>query len=156
MTWFPHVTVAAIVERQRKFLLVEERVDGKLVLNQPAGHLESNESIVQAVRRETLEETGWHFDPSALVGIYLWKHSSKPVTYLRFAFTGEVRDFERDRTLDAEIEQVVWMTSKRIKNECHRLRSPQVLAGIDDYVAGKRYPLACLRDLLDSVGISSG
>lgn len=147
--WGPHVTVAAIVERQGRFLLVEERVDGALVLNQPAGHLEENESLLQAVRRETLEETGWQFEPSALVGVYLWKHPQKEATYLRFAFTGDVTDWEERDLPDIEIERVRWMNSQQIRGQHLRLRSPQVLKCIDDYLSGQRFPLRCLHDLSD-------
>jgi len=147
--WCPHVTVAAIIERQGKFLLVEERVDNKLVLNQPAGHLEENESLLQAVTRETLEETGWEFEPNALIGVYLWRHPEKGVTYLRFGFTGELRACNGKP--DSEIERVAWLTEKQIRGELHRLRSPQVLIGIDDYRKGKRYPVSCLHDLSDHI-----
>ena len=144
--WLPHVTVGAIVEREGQFLLVEELVDGKLVLNQPAGHLEPDETLLEAVQRETLEETAWHFEPQALVGVYRWTHPTNGVTYLRFAFNGEVTRKIGDQPRGANIRQVTWMSEAEIRLNKDRLRSPQVLAGIEDYLAGQQFPLDCLRD----------
>lgn len=145
--WFPRVTVAAIIERQKRFLLVEERIDGRSVLNQPAGHWERGESLIQAVQRETLEETAWRFNPEALVGIYRWIHPIRRLTYLRFAFSGSVFDHDPNSPLDSDIEQTRWMTEPEIRGSQVVLRSPQVLAVIEDYQAGRRYPLDCIRDL---------
>jgi len=149
MVWKPNVTVAAIAERDGAFLLVEERSRGRLVLNQPAGHLEPGESLLDAVRRETLEETAWHFEPTALVGIYRWPHPSKATTYLRFAFCGRLGDHEQERTLDDGIEGTVWMSPDEILAESARHRSPQVMACVRDFLAGRRFPLECLRDYDD-------
>ena len=146
MIWKPNVTVAAIIEQRGKFLLVEERVDGDIVLNQPAGHLEEGESLIQAVIRETLEETAWHFIPEALIGIYRWQSPRNKITYLRFAFTGKPGQHDVARALDTGIIRAVWMSQDEIKAARAQHRSPQVERGIDDYLAGQRYPLACLSD----------
>ncbi len=148
--WSPHVTVAAVAEREGRFLLVEERTDGWLVLNQPAGHWERGEALIDAVHRETWEETAWRFTPEALVGIYRWIHPQSSTTYLRFAFCGTVSDHDPNTPLDKDIQRTVWMSASQIRGAYHRLRSPQVLAVIDDYLDGKRYPLHCIRDLSNS------
>lgn len=147
MIWTPHVTVAAVVERDGRFLFVEEESDEGLVLNQPAGHLEDNESIHHAVIRETLEETGWHFRPEALVGIYHWKLQENGITFIRFAFTGELAHFDAERELDTGIVRTVWMSIEEIAAEKYRHRSPQVMRGVEDYMAGIRAPLALVSHL---------
>ena len=147
MIWKPNVVVAAIVERDGKFLLVEEKAEGKLVLNQPAGHLDEGESLMQAVVRETLEETAWHFTPEALLGIYRWPHPVKGITYLRFAFTGRVTRQETNRALDHDIVRALWLSPEEIRAERARHRSPQVERCLNDYLAGRRYPLDLLKDL---------
>ena len=150
MIWKPNVVVAAIVERDGKFLLVEEQADGRLVLNQPAGHLDEGESLMDAVVRETLEETAWHFVPESLLGIYRWPHPSKGATYLRFAFIGRVTRHEPERGLDRDIVRTLWLTPEEIRSERARHRSPQVERCLNDYLAGSRYPLELLRDLCDT------
>ena len=147
MIWKPNVVVAAVIEDAGRFLLVEERADGALVLNQPAGHLDEGESLVDAVVRETLEETAWHFAPEALIGVYRWPHPTKRLTYLRFAFTGRLLRHESDRPLDRGIVRTVWLSPAEIGREHARHRSPQVQRCVDDYLAGRRYPLDLLRDL---------
>ncbi len=149
MIWKPNVVVAAIVEREGKFLLVEEKADGKLVLNQPAGHLDEGESLIQAVVRETLEETAWHFAPEFLLGVYRWPHPTKDVTYLRFAFTGRVTQHEDSRALDHDIVRALWLTPQEILAERARHRSPQVERCLNDYLAGQRYPLELLAEYKD-------
>ncbi|MDR0777520.1 MAG: NUDIX hydrolase [Azonexus sp.] len=144
MIWKPNVTVAAVIERDGKFLLVEEEIEGRLLLNQPAGHLEEGEALVDAVVRETLEESAWHFQPTHLVGIYHWKHPDKDVTFLRFAFAGELLGFEAGRPLDAGIVAARWLTLAEVRASRERHRSPLVLRGIEDLIAGKRYPLDLL------------
>ncbi|MDR1996420.1 NUDIX hydrolase [Azonexus sp.] len=144
MIWKPNVTVAAVIERDGKFLLVEEGIEGGLLLNQPAGHLEAGEALVDAVVRETLEESAWRFQPTHLVGIYHWKHPDKDVTFLRFAFTGELLSFEAGRPLDAGIVAARWLTLAEVRASRERHRSPLVLRGIEDLIAGKRYPLDLL------------
>jgi 8-oxo-dGTP pyrophosphatase MutT (NUDIX family) len=147
MIWKPNVVVAAIVERDGKFLLVEEMAEGRLVLNQPAGHLDEGESLMDAAVRETLEETAWHFVPEALLGVYRWPHPTKGVTYLRFAFIGHVTRHESERSLDREIVRTLWLTPEEIRAERSRHRSPQVERCLNDYLAGQRYPLELLTEL---------
>lgn len=147
MIWKPNVTVAAIIERDGHFLLVEEKADGALVLNQPAGHLDEGESLLDAVVRETLEETAWHIVPEALLGVYRWPHPDKGITYLRFAFIGRALRPEPNSTLDDGIVRALWLTPEAIGRERHRHRSPQVQRCIDDYLAGQRYSLALIKDL---------
>ena len=150
MIWKPNVVVAAIVEREGKFLLVEEEAEGRLVLNQPAGHLDEGESLIHAVIRETLEETAWDFQPEALLGVYRWPHPSKHITYLRFAFIGHVTRHDPERTLDHGIARALWLTPEEIRAERARLRSPQVERCLDDYLAGQRYSLDLLKDVIKS------
>lgn len=147
MIWKPNVVVAAIIERDGKFLLVEEKADGQLVLNQPAGHLDEGESLLDAVARETLEETAWHFTPEALLGVYRWQHPVKNTTYLRFAFTGHVTRHEEGRALDHDIVRTLWLSPEEIRAEHARHRSPQVDRCLNDYLAGQRYSLELLKDL---------
>jgi len=154
MIWKPNVVVAAIVEREGKFLLVEEEADDKLVLNQPAGHLDEGESLLDAVVRETLEETAWQLTPEALLGVYRWPHPTKDITYIRFAFIGRVTRHEPERVLDEGIVRALWLTPQEIRAERARHRSPQVERCLDDYLAGQRYPLELLKDLEDA-GVSS-
>jgi 8-oxo-dGTP pyrophosphatase MutT (NUDIX family) len=144
MIWKPNVTVAAVVQRDGKFLLVEEETESGLAFNQPAGHLEAGEALVAAVVREALEETAYHFKPTHLIGIYHWQHPNKEVTYLRFAFGGELRGFEADRRLDAGIVAARWLTLDEVKATQARHRSPLVLRCIEDLIAGKSYPLDLL------------
>jgi len=144
MIWKPHVTVAAVVQRDGKFLLVEEETESGLAFNQPAGHLEEGESLVDAVVRETLEETAYHFKPTHLVGIYNWQHPTKGITYLRFAFGGELRGYEAGRQLDEGIVGARWLTLDEAKATRARHRSPLILRCIEDALAGKAYPLDLL------------
>jgi 8-oxo-dGTP pyrophosphatase MutT (NUDIX family) len=147
MIWTPHVTVAAVIEQDGHFLLVQERESGRAVLNQPAGHLEDGESLVTAVIRETLEETGWHFQPEAVIGMYRWRHPLKGTTYLRATFTGSGLSHDPDRTLDEGIEDTLWLSIGEIRRQSGMLRSPLVLKSIEDYLAGARYPLSVLADI---------
>jgi len=147
MIWTPHVTVAAVIEQHGRFLLVQERESGRAVLNQPAGHLEDGESLVTAVIRETLEETGWHFQPEAVIGIYRWRHPVKHITYLRVTFAGQGLRDDIDRTLDEAIEDTLWLSTGEIRRQSEMLRSPLVLKSIEDYLAGVRYPLSVLADI---------
>lgn len=147
MIWKPHVTVAAIVERQGRFLIVKEECDGKVVYNQPAGHLNEGESLIEAVTRETLEETARHFRPTAITGMYRWTHLETGITYLRVGFTGTDSGHEPARPLDSGILHVSWLSRAELCARQKRLRSPMVLRCIDDYLAGKRYPLSLLTEL---------
>ncbi len=146
MIWKPNVVVAAMVEHDGKFLLVEEEADGEAVLNQPAGHLDEGESLLDAVIRETLEETAWHIQPTALLGVYRWVHPARAVTYLRFAFIARALHEETGRALDHGCLRALWLTPAEIRAERARLRSSQVERCLDDYLAGIRYPLDLLRE----------
>ena len=141
MIWKPNVTVASVIEREGKFLLVEEETAQGLRFNQPAGHWEPNETLEQGASREALEETAYHFTPQHLVGIYRWHSDNANVTYLRFAYTGEVTGHEPERKLDEGIVRAVWMTIDEVRATQERHRSPLILRCIEDYLAGKRYPL---------------
>lgn len=147
MVWKPDVTVAAVVEREGRFLLIEEHVSNRLVFNQPAGHLELNESFVDAVIREALEETAWTFVPEAVSGIYLWQHPERNMSFLRVAFTGQVTEHHSERRLDRGIRRSLWLTRDEVVQRSARLRSPMVLQCIDDYLAGNRYPLSMLTQI---------
>jgi 8-oxo-dGTP pyrophosphatase MutT (NUDIX family) len=138
--WKPSVTVAAVIERGGRFLLIQERISGALVLNQPAGHLDPGESLAAACRREAMEETAHHFEPTALVGIYRWRDPRKDFTFLRFAFRGKVGAAE-NRPLDKEIVGVHWLTPDEIRARSAEHRSPLVQQCVDDYLAGRSYPL---------------
>ena len=144
MVWKPHVTVAAVIERDGKFLLVEEETDSGIRYNQPAGHLECREALTDAVVREVLEETGCTFVPQYLIGVYNWRNEAKDLTYLRFAFGGEVVAHDAQRQLDAGIIAAHWLSLDEIRALQPRHRSPLVMRGIDDWLAGKRYPLDLL------------
>ena len=141
--WRPSVTVAAVIERDGRFLLVEERSDGRLVLNQPAGHLDPGESLAAACAREVMEETAHRFEPAALVGIYRWHYAAQDVTFLRFCFCGTVLGEEK-RPLDKEIVRLHWLTAAEIRERAARHRSPLVQQCVDDYLAGRRFPLEVL------------
>ena len=141
MVWKPHVTVAAVLERDGKFLLVEEETDDGIRYNQPAGHLECRESLTDAAIREALEETGYSFEPQFLVGIYNWRNEAKDITYLRFAFGGTITGHDAQRKLDDGILAAHWLTLDEIRALESRHRSPMILRCIEDWHAGKRYPL---------------
>jgi 8-oxo-dGTP pyrophosphatase MutT (NUDIX family) len=141
MIWKPNVTVAAVVERDGRFLLVEEETGDGIRFNQPAGHLDEGESLLQAVARETLEETAYHFVPRFLVGVYQWRRPAGDVTYLRFAFGGEVTGHEAERALDEGIVRAWWFTGEELAARSERHRSPLVVRCVEDYLAGRRYPL---------------
>ncbi len=143
----PDVTVAAIVVRDGSFLVVEERIGGRNVFNQPAGHVERGETLLQAVVRETLEETAWSLEPTALLDAYLWQPPAARRPTLRFAFVGEVRGHDPHRALDHPIVAAHWMTRAQLAAATPRLRSPLVLRCIDDYLAGRRQPLGTAADL---------
>ena len=145
--WKPNTTVAAIIELDKKFLLVEEQTERGNRYNQPAGHLEDGESLIQAVIRETMEESAYEFTPKALLGIYHWKHQHNDTTYLRFAFIGSVGMHYPLQELDDGIVQAVWMDIDEMRDKASLMRSPQVLTCVEDYLAGKRYPLAVLTHL---------
>jgi len=144
MVWKPDVTVAAVVERDGRFLLVEEETSEGIRFNQPAGHLEPDESIVAAVQREMLEETAYDFTPEHLIGIYRWSKADRDPTFLRFAFAGRLGVHHRDRPLDTGIIRTVWLTREEILASAGRHRSPLVVRCIEDYLASRRYPIDAL------------
>lgn len=142
--WKPNVTVAAVIERDGRFLLVEEETESGLRLNNPAGHLDCGESPVQACIRETLEETAHAFQPTALVGVYLSRQrrpDGQDTTYLRFAFCGSLGAHDPARALDAGIVRTLWLTADEIRACPERHRSPLVLQCLNDYLEGHRHPL---------------
>jgi len=150
--WAPHVTVAVVVERDGKLLLVEERIGGQLVLNQPAGHLEPNESLLNAAVRETLEETGWTVELTALIGMYQWQvpASTEPREdrqYLRIAFAAKPVAHDSARPLDTGIVQALWLSPPELLSEQHRHRSPLVWQIVADYLGGQRAPLSLVQSL---------
>jgi 8-oxo-dGTP pyrophosphatase MutT (NUDIX family) len=137
----PDVTVAAITETDGRFLVVEERINRRLLFNQPAGHVERGETLLAAVVREAREETAWRFEPQALLGVYLWHNPTRHREVLRFAFTGRVRDHDPTLRLDRCIVATHWLTREELERRQPRLRSPLVLRCVHDYLAGRRRPL---------------
>jgi 8-oxo-dGTP pyrophosphatase MutT (NUDIX family) len=137
----PSVTVAAVIEQAGRFLMVEEDYDGKRVLNQPAGHLDPGESLVHACTREVMEETAHRFTPTSLVGIYRWYYAPRDVTFIRFTFAGELDGMEEGRALDKEIVAAHWYSRDELVQKAGMHRTPLVMTCIDDYLAGKRFPL---------------
>ncbi len=146
MSFRPDVTVAALIEQDGRFLVVQERAARRVVFNQPAGHLEDGESLLQAVVRETLEETGHAFVPEALTGVYLWR-SPADRTFLRVAFSGQVLERVNGARLDRAIIRTVWLTRAELERRREELRSPLVLRCVDDYLRGVRFPLTLLNHL---------
>lgn len=151
MSLRPDLTVAAIAERNGQFLLVEERISQRLVFNQPAGHVERGEQLIDAVIRETLEETAWNFLPEHLVGVYFWDQPETQRTFLRFTFAGKVTTHDPHRRLDRGIERALWLSHEQIRAQTSRLRTPMVLRCVEDYLAGRRYPLGLVREFLSSL-----
>lgn len=153
--WKPNVTVAAVIEREGRFLLVEEQTADGLRLNNPAGHLDPGESLEQACIRETLEETTFGFQPDALIGVYLtgpaprMSDGNAPrgagITYLRFAFRGVLGVSDPERQLDHGIVRTVWMSAQEIRASQARHRSPVLLQCVEDYLAGRSFPLELVR-----------
>ncbi len=145
--WKPNATVAAVIERDGRFLMVEEETAAGLRLNQPAGHLEAGESLIAAVRRETLEETAHDFEPSCIVGVYRWTRPQGDVTYLRFTFGGIEAHERAGLRLDAGIVRTLWLTADELRACPQRHRGPLVMQSVDDWIAGRRFGLDLLRDL---------
>jgi 8-oxo-dGTP pyrophosphatase MutT (NUDIX family) len=145
----PRVTVAALVEHEGRFLFVEERDDqGRLVINQPAGHVEAGESLLEALLRETFEETGWRVEPEFLVGAYLWGRADLSISYLRIAIAARPERQDASAALDAGIERPVWLSRDELLARRAEHRSALVLRCVDDYLAGESYPLTVLKSLL--------
>lgn len=143
-SWRPNVTVAMIIEREGRFLVVEEETEAGLRINQPAGHLELGESLLEAAVRETREETAHLFEPQALVGIYQWRLPGSEVSYVRFTFAGEVGEALAGAELDTGIVRALWLSEAELRNCADRHRSPLILRSLDDWLAGRRYPLDML------------
>lgn len=143
--WKPNVTVAALIERDGRFLLVEEETDDGIRFNQPAGHLDAGESLVMACTREALEETAWQFTPTALVGVYQWPRPQRDITYLRFAFAGVLGKHDPLSPLDKGILRAVWLTAEEIEATQARHRSPLIWQCVQDYLTGRRFPLDLIR-----------
>jgi 8-oxo-dGTP pyrophosphatase MutT (NUDIX family) len=137
----PAVTVAVVAERAGRFLFVEERVKGALVINQPAGHLDPGESLVDAAVRETLEETAWHVAPRALVAVHQWCSPDDGAEFVRFTFDVEPLTLDPHRALDSGIVRALWLDRDELLAQSQRLRSPLVLRSLDDWLAGRRLPL---------------
>lgn len=150
MSWIPHITVAAVIERDSRFLVVEEKVEGRFVYNQPAGHLEENESLTEAVVRETLEETGYHFRPKHISGIYHWQQAGNRETYIRIAFSGNLINQDSATVRDENIIAATWLDVETVRAlPASRRRSPMLLRCIEDYLAGRKYPLSLLSYIND-------
>ena len=146
--WKPNVTVATVVERDGCFLLVKEHTSQGIRYNQPAGHLEHGETLLDAARRETLEESGWQVEPYALIGIYQTEARHDDMTYLRFAFACRAIEYHRDRPLDQGIISADWFTAQQIGELSAEHRSPAVARCLYDYLQGQRHPLALIQHLL--------
>ena len=142
--WKPSVTVAGVIERGGKYLLVEEEIEGRVVFNQPAGHWEPGESLLEACVREVLEETAHRFRPTELVGIYRWHYAPQDVTFLRFCFCGTLEGVEEDRALDRGIVAARWLSPAEIEAKRLEHRSPLVAKCVADHLAGRRFPLEVL------------
>jgi 8-oxo-dGTP pyrophosphatase MutT (NUDIX family) len=151
----PEITVAAVTEDDGRFLVVEERINQQLVLNQPAGHVEHGETLLEAVVREAREETAWLFQPLALIGTYLWRNPLNGRFTLRFAFTGTVSDHKPQQPLDTGIVTTHWLTREQLIERELRLRSPLVLRCVDDYLSGIRQALESVAtlDLQSALGV---
>jgi 8-oxo-dGTP pyrophosphatase MutT (NUDIX family) len=147
MTGTPDVTVAAVAETAGRFLLVEERINRRRVLNQPAGHVERGETLLAAVVREALEETAWRFRPQALVGVYLWRNPDTGRSILRFAFSGPVSCHDAAQRLDHGIVRTHWLTHAELEERAAHLRSPLVLRCVHDYLSGRCRALESVADL---------
>lgn len=139
--WRPRVTVATVVSRDGRFLLVEEIVHGRTVINQPAGHLEPDETLQSAAIRETLEETGWHVELECLVGIQQWTSSASGSQFVRFTFAARPVRHDPSLALDEGIVRALWLGRDEIAAAGQRLRSPLILSSIDDWLGGRRLPL---------------
>lgn len=145
MDWKPHITVATVVEDNGRFLMVEELKAERAVLNQPAGHLDPNESLTDAAIRETLEETGYEVELTSVIGIYLYTAPSNGVTYQRVCFAGKVLAHHRDYQLDTGIIGPLWLSRDELIEQRDRWRSELTLQCIDDYLSGKRFDLSLIR-----------
>lgn len=149
--WKPNVTVAAVIKKDQCYLLVEENAENRTVYNQPAGHLEQGESLIEAAKREVLEETAWTFEPQGIVGLYLYPNHDSSITYLRVCFFGEALKHDPNAKLDDGIIRAEWLSCDEIIAEKTRLRSPMVLECINDFEAGQRFPLSIVHAQLQGI-----
>ncbi len=149
MVWKPHVTVAAVIEQDNRFLMVEEHTSNGLAFNQPAGHLEESEDLIKAVQREVAEETAWQFKAEYLIAVQLWRKMPRQPSFVRFCFAGQIHSHNPEQDLDDGIVQTHWLSREEIEAQKKRLRSPLVLISVDEYLQGKRYPLSMLQAFLD-------
>jgi len=149
MIWKPHLTVASVIERENKYLLVEEHTDNGIAFNQPAGHVENGESIFSAIKREVNEETAWQFEPEAIIAIQLWRKNPEYPSFLRVCFSGKVHSHNAEQKLDDDIITTHWLSREQIAKKKQQLRSPLVLKSVDAYLSGERYPLSLLKSYLD-------
>ncbi len=145
--WMPHVTVAAMVERNGRFLLIEEEINGESVINQPAGHWEDGETFAQAAVRETFEETGWNIEITGLVGIYEYKPPELDYAFVRFAFSAKPLSHSPEHVLEEGIKRWFWMDQNELRQEIYRHRSPMVQQCVEDYWMVKRWPLSIVNHL---------
>ena len=150
MVWKPHVTVAAIIEQDQRFLFVEEETSNGLRFNQPAGHLEDGEDLIAAVKREVQEETAWQFEPEYIVSIQLWRKNPDFPSFVRVCFSGRCHSHNPIQQLDEGIAATHWLTRDEIETERHRLRSPLVLISLYEYLSGQRCPLSLLKSFIDT------
>lgn len=146
MSWPPHITVACIIENNQRFLMVEEISHGKLVYNQPAGHLDPGETLMQAAVRETFEETGWHVQLTHLLGISKYQAQENNTLYYRITFIANALQHDTKARLDDGIQQALWLSYQEIEQAEDKLRSPLVLKNIRQYLSGTRYPLSLVDD----------
>jgi 8-oxo-dGTP pyrophosphatase MutT (NUDIX family) len=149
MVWKPHVTVAAVIEQNNRFLIVEEETSNGIQFNQPAGHLEKDEDLIAAVKREVYEETAWRFEPEHIVSIQLWRKNPEFPSFVRVCFSGLCHSYNPNQKLDDGIIATHWLTRDEIAAKEHRLRSPLVLITVEEYLSGQRHPLSLLKSFLD-------
>jgi 8-oxo-dGTP pyrophosphatase MutT (NUDIX family) len=143
----PRITVASVIPDGDRYLFVEERVGGALVVNQPAGHLEAGESLIQAAVRETLEETGWHIEVTGLIAVYHWPDPPDRKPVMRFTFAGRPLSHDAGRRLDTGIERALWLRPDELATEIWRKRSPLVERSLRDFLAGQQAPLSMLASI---------
>ena len=146
MSWPPHITVACVVERDSKFLIVEELSNDRLVLNQPAGHLDPNETLIQAAIRETYEETGWHVEPTHVLSLSKYHSPHSDTIYFRTCFIATATEHDSNAVLDEGIKRALWLSYDEVKQQSDKLRSPLVLKNIEQFLSGEHYPLSMITD----------